>query len=155
MKPRAPENLTVHNSTSHTWQLTWSDPYPSDSYLSSGLFYQVNISNKDDPTDVSGRCRGSAPPLGTHGWRLRPQGGRWGGWLGRQQPWGPRVPASALTLCWAGPSTRQALMLSVQRRRVISGPCFSSVREGSEPCLFPRGQDIGIFGGTSATQLND
>lgn len=65
MKPRAPENLTVHNSTSHTWQLTWSDPYPSDSYLSSGLFYQVNISNKDDPTDVSGRCRGSAPPLGT------------------------------------------------------------------------------------------
>lgn len=65
MKPRAPENLTVHTSVSHTWQLTWSNPYPSDNYLYFELFYQVNISNEDDPTDVSGHCRGSATPLGT------------------------------------------------------------------------------------------
>lgn len=51
VKPRAPENLTVHSDVSHMWQLTWSNPYPSDSFLYSKLFYLVNISNEDDPTE--------------------------------------------------------------------------------------------------------
>ena len=43
----------VHANISHTWLLTWSNPYPSESYLYSELTYLVNISNENDPTDVS------------------------------------------------------------------------------------------------------
>ncbi|XP_047389150.1 interleukin-4 receptor subunit alpha [Sciurus carolinensis] len=51
VKPRAPENLTVHTSD-HGWRLlTWSNPYPPDSYLHTELTYLVNISSEDDPTD--------------------------------------------------------------------------------------------------------
>ncbi|XP_015426456.1 PREDICTED: interleukin-4 receptor subunit alpha-like, partial [Myotis davidii] len=56
VKPRAPGNLTVNATDSHMWQLTWSDPYPPESLLHSELFYLVNISNEDDPTEVSGHC---------------------------------------------------------------------------------------------------
>ncbi|XP_006105003.1 interleukin-4 receptor subunit alpha isoform X1 [Myotis lucifugus] len=51
VKPRAPGNLTVNATDSHTWQLSWSDPYPPESILHSELFYLVNISNEDDPTE--------------------------------------------------------------------------------------------------------
>ncbi|XP_036165099.1 interleukin-4 receptor subunit alpha-like isoform X2 [Myotis myotis] len=51
VKPRAPGNLTVNATDSHTWQLTWSDPYPPESLLHSELFYLVNISNDNDPTE--------------------------------------------------------------------------------------------------------
>lgn len=51
LKPRAPENLTVHANVSHTLRLTWSNPYPPENHLYSKLSYLVNISNEDDPTD--------------------------------------------------------------------------------------------------------
>ncbi|XP_029802299.1 interleukin-4 receptor subunit alpha [Suricata suricatta] len=51
VKPRAPGNLTVHPNASHTWLLTWSNPYPPDNHLYSELTYMVNISNENDPTD--------------------------------------------------------------------------------------------------------
>uniref|UniRef100_A0A8D1DFV0 Interleukin-4 receptor subunit alpha n=1 Tax=Sus scrofa TaxID=9823 RepID=A0A8D1DFV0_PIG len=51
VKPLAPRNLMVHANISHTWLLTWSNPYPSESYLYSELTYLVNISNENDPTD--------------------------------------------------------------------------------------------------------
>ena len=54
VKPPAPRNLTVHADISHTWLLTWNNPYPSDNLLYSELTYLVNISNENDPTDVSG-----------------------------------------------------------------------------------------------------
>lgn len=76
VRPRAPGNLMVDANVSRTWQLTWSNPYPSDSSLYSELSYLVNISNEDDPTEVSGHCGGSAPPLGTWWNRPRPRGGR-------------------------------------------------------------------------------
>nr|XP_008526631.1 PREDICTED: interleukin-4 receptor subunit alpha isoform X1 [Equus przewalskii]XP_008526632.1 PREDICTED: interleukin-4 receptor subunit alpha isoform X1 [Equus przewalskii]XP_008526633.1 PREDICTED: interleukin-4 receptor subunit alpha isoform X1 [Equus przewalskii]XP_008526634.1 PREDICTED: interleukin-4 receptor subunit alpha isoform X1 [Equus przewalskii]XP_008526635.1 PREDICTED: interleukin-4 receptor subunit alpha isoform X1 [Equus przewalskii] len=50
VKPRAPQNLTVH-AISHTWLLTWSNPYPLKNHLWSELTYLVNISKEDDPTD--------------------------------------------------------------------------------------------------------
>lgn len=61
VKPRAPQNLTVH-AISHTWLLTWSNPYPLKNHLWSELTYLVNISKEDDPTDVSGRCMGFPQP---------------------------------------------------------------------------------------------
>ncbi|XP_016078148.1 PREDICTED: interleukin-4 receptor subunit alpha-like [Miniopterus natalensis] len=51
VKPRAPGNLTVDDSISGMWQLTWSSPYPSESFLHSELSYLVNISSEDDPTE--------------------------------------------------------------------------------------------------------
>ncbi|XP_014305566.1 interleukin-4 receptor subunit alpha-like isoform X1 [Myotis lucifugus] len=51
VKPRAPGNLTVNATDSHTWQLAWSDPYPPNGSLHAKLFYLVNISNEDDPTE--------------------------------------------------------------------------------------------------------
>ncbi|XP_070269515.1 interleukin-4 receptor subunit alpha-like [Myotis yumanensis] len=51
VKPRAPGNLTVNATDSHTWQLTWSDPYPPNGSLHAKLSYLVNISNEDDPTE--------------------------------------------------------------------------------------------------------
>ncbi|XP_061257462.1 interleukin-4 receptor subunit alpha [Bos javanicus] len=51
VKPPAPRNLTVHADISHTWLLTWNNPYPSDNLLYSELTYLVNISNENDPTD--------------------------------------------------------------------------------------------------------
>ena len=54
VKPPAPRNLTVHADISHTWLLTWNNPYPSENLLYSELTYLVNISNENDPTDVSG-----------------------------------------------------------------------------------------------------
>ncbi|XP_014650090.1 PREDICTED: interleukin-4 receptor subunit alpha [Ceratotherium simum simum] len=51
VKPRAPRNLMVHANVSHTWLLTWSNPYPLENYLYSELTYLVNISNEDDPAD--------------------------------------------------------------------------------------------------------
>ncbi|XP_045426238.1 interleukin-4 receptor subunit alpha [Pipistrellus kuhlii] len=51
VKPRAPGNLTVNATDSHMWQLTWSNPYPPESFLASKLSYLVNISNEDDPTE--------------------------------------------------------------------------------------------------------
>lgn len=61
VKPRAPQNLTVH-AISHTWLLTWSNPYPLKNHLWSELTYLVNISKEDDPTDVSGCCMGFPQP---------------------------------------------------------------------------------------------
>ena len=58
VKPLAPRNLTVHADISHTWLLTWNNPYPSDNLLCSELTYLVNVSNENDPTDVSGRPAG-------------------------------------------------------------------------------------------------
>ncbi|XP_008065134.1 interleukin-4 receptor subunit alpha [Carlito syrichta] len=52
VKPRAPENLTVHTNVSDTLLLTWSNPYPRDSFLYDELTYLVNISSEDNPTDV-------------------------------------------------------------------------------------------------------
>ncbi|XP_042095916.1 interleukin-4 receptor subunit alpha isoform X5 [Ovis aries] len=52
VKPLAPRNLTVHADISHTWLLTWNNPYPSDNLLCSELTYLVNVSNENDPTDV-------------------------------------------------------------------------------------------------------
>ncbi|CAK6445028.1 unnamed protein product [Pipistrellus nathusii] len=51
VKPRAPGNLTVNATDSHMWQLTWSNPYPPETFLVSQLSYLVNISNEDDPTE--------------------------------------------------------------------------------------------------------
>ncbi|XP_054438759.1 interleukin-4 receptor subunit alpha [Pteronotus mesoamericanus] len=53
VKPRAPLNLTVNDSVPHTWQLTWSNPYPPENFLYSKLSYQVAISNEADPTEVT------------------------------------------------------------------------------------------------------
>ncbi|KAM5198047.1 interleukin-4 receptor subunit alpha isoform 1-T3 [Hipposideros larvatus] len=51
VKPRAPENLTLHANAFHMWKLTWSILYPPDNFLFSALSYQVNISNENDPED--------------------------------------------------------------------------------------------------------
>ncbi|KAB1263627.1 Interleukin-4 receptor subunit alpha [Camelus dromedarius] len=51
VKPRAPGNLTVHANVSHTWLLTWSNPYPPESHLNSEITYLVNVSNENDPKD--------------------------------------------------------------------------------------------------------
>lgn len=51
VKPRAPGNLTVNATDSHTWQLTWSNPYPANSSLHARLSFLVNISNEDDPEE--------------------------------------------------------------------------------------------------------
>ncbi|XP_070317171.1 interleukin-4 receptor subunit alpha isoform X1 [Odocoileus virginianus] len=51
VKPLAPRNLTVEADISHTWLLTWTNPYPSENHLNSELSYLVNISNENDPTD--------------------------------------------------------------------------------------------------------
>lgn len=59
VKPRAPENLTIQANAFPMWKLDWINPYPSENFLSSVLFYLVNIANENDPTDVSG---GSATP---------------------------------------------------------------------------------------------
>ncbi|XP_048189269.1 interleukin-4 receptor subunit alpha [Perognathus longimembris pacificus] len=49
VKPMAPENLTVRASSSHSWVLAWSNPYPSENFLYNKLTYLVNVSQKDDP----------------------------------------------------------------------------------------------------------
>ncbi|XP_016071730.1 PREDICTED: interleukin-4 receptor subunit alpha-like [Miniopterus natalensis] len=51
VKPRAPRNLTIDNSASGQWQLTWSIPYSHESFLHLELSYMVNISNDNDPTE--------------------------------------------------------------------------------------------------------
>nr|XP_012635564.1 interleukin-4 receptor subunit alpha [Microcebus murinus]XP_012635566.1 interleukin-4 receptor subunit alpha [Microcebus murinus] len=51
VKPRAPENLTVHTNILDTLVLTWNNPYPADTYLSDDLVYLVNISSENDPAD--------------------------------------------------------------------------------------------------------
>uniref|UniRef100_A0A8C3X369 Interleukin-4 receptor subunit alpha n=1 Tax=Catagonus wagneri TaxID=51154 RepID=A0A8C3X369_9CETA len=51
VKPLAPRNLVVHANISHTWLLTWSNPYPSENHLYSEITYLVNVSNENDPTD--------------------------------------------------------------------------------------------------------
>ncbi|KAG3259539.1 interleukin 4 receptor, transcript variant X2 [Ictidomys tridecemlineatus] len=51
VKPRAPENLTVHTSDHDTKLLTWSNPYPPGSTLYKELTYLVNISNEIDPAE--------------------------------------------------------------------------------------------------------
>ncbi|KAI6051961.1 interleukin-4 receptor subunit alpha isoform X1 [Marmota monax] len=51
VKPRAPENLTVHTSDHDTKLLTWSNPYPPGSTLYKELTYLVNISNENDPAE--------------------------------------------------------------------------------------------------------
>ncbi|XP_066239195.1 interleukin-4 receptor subunit alpha-like isoform X2 [Saccopteryx leptura] len=53
VKPPAPRNLTAVATISRTWQLTWSNPYPSDNILYSQLSYLVNMSNDGDPTEFS------------------------------------------------------------------------------------------------------
>ncbi|KAM8778731.1 interleukin-4 receptor subunit alpha isoform 1-T3 [Rhynchonycteris naso] len=53
VKPPAPGNLSVLSKISHTWQLTWSNPYPSDNFLYSELRYLVNMSNDGNPTEFS------------------------------------------------------------------------------------------------------
>ena len=78
VKPLAPRNLTVQADISHTWLLTWSNPYPSENLLNSELSYLVNISNENDPTDVSGHPRGfPMTAWDSGGWRLRLWGVRW------------------------------------------------------------------------------
>ena len=75
MKPRAPGNLTVDPNISHTWLLTWTNPYPTNNHLYSELTYMVNISNENDPTDVSLHTGGFLhTPWDSGGWRLRPWG---------------------------------------------------------------------------------
>lgn len=51
VKPRAPENLTIQANTFPMWKLDWINPYSAEDFLSSVLFYLVNISNENDPTD--------------------------------------------------------------------------------------------------------
>lgn len=76
VKPRAPENLTIQANTFPMWKLDWINPYSAEDFLSSVLFYLVNISNENDPTDVSG---GSATPLATQAGESQAWGGRWEG----------------------------------------------------------------------------
>lgn len=75
VKPRAPGNLTVNATDSHMWQLTWSDPYPPNGSLHSKLSYLVNISNEDDPTEVSGHVGVLHHLLGLGERRPRPRVG--------------------------------------------------------------------------------
>ncbi|XP_038186102.1 interleukin-4 receptor subunit alpha [Arvicola amphibius] len=51
VKPKAPDKLTVHNNVSDTWLLTWSNPYPPNSFLYKELMYMVNISRVDHPEE--------------------------------------------------------------------------------------------------------
>lgn len=53
VKPRTPGNLTVYPNISHTWLLMWTNPYPTENHLHSELTYMVNVSNDNDPEDVS------------------------------------------------------------------------------------------------------
>ncbi|XP_049759007.1 interleukin-4 receptor subunit alpha isoform X1 [Elephas maximus indicus] len=51
VKPRAPENLTVHKNASDMLLLRWGNPYAPADLLYSELTYLVNISNENDPSD--------------------------------------------------------------------------------------------------------
>ncbi|XP_075828259.1 interleukin-4 receptor subunit alpha isoform X1 [Microtus pennsylvanicus] len=51
VKPKAPDKLTVHNNGSDAWLLTWSNPYPKNSFLYNQLMYMVNISRVDHPEE--------------------------------------------------------------------------------------------------------
>lgn len=78
VKPRPPGNLTVHPNVSHTWLLMWTNPYPTENHLYSELTYMVNISNENDPMDVSVCTGGFLHTL-------------WESGRGRLGPWGPTV----------------------------------------------------------------
>ena len=120
VKPRTPLNLTIDADVSRTWRLSWSNPYPSENFLHSGLSYQVIVSDEDDPVSVSGPYGVSAPPLETQvGGDTGPGvGDGEDGWANSNQ--GLRVPASSLGSVPGSPSTPRP-MPSVQRRDVISG----------------------------------
>ncbi|XP_051001155.1 interleukin-4 receptor subunit alpha [Acomys russatus] len=51
VKPLAPGNLTLHTNISNAWLLTWSNPYPLNSFLYRQLIYMVNISREDNPAE--------------------------------------------------------------------------------------------------------
>ncbi|KAM4829681.1 interleukin-4 receptor subunit alpha [Thomomys bottae] len=63
VKPRAPEDVTVHANVSHTWVVKWRNPYPPENLLQN-LFYLVNVSELDDPAQVSRAGIRAAQELG-------------------------------------------------------------------------------------------
>lgn len=115
VKPRAPENLTVHAGDHDTRLLTWSNPYPPGSTLHKELTYLVNISSENDPAEVSARG-------GVHGDPARELGAGEGTWDRTTIP-GPRDPA----LPWASPSASWPLIPKGRRRvlLLLSAPRLS------------------------------